>query len=355
MTFSITKPAFQTKQMVEELHHMLTYMRPAGTTHEQEFVSRFVDTLPGVFADDYGNRHVVIGNTNMLWSSHTDSVHHQTGRQVVIKRDGVFRLKGDQPKKPSCLGADCATGVWIMRNMILRGVPGHYAFHRDEEIGGCGSSWIAKNDPGLLEGVEIAVAFDRKGYDSVITHQGSRTASDEFARSMAGLLGDKYMADDTGIFTDTAKYASIIPECSNLSVGYHQAHSAQEWQDIDFAVLLLDKVTHLDTSKLVVARDPKVVEYSGWGGRYSRWTDHYDWSGSNSIYDATTPPVDKSTKLWGEDDEDAGTFRRSTSSSNYDELYEIVLRHPDVVADWLDGMGLDADDLSDVLWRANGR
>ena len=77
-------------------------------------------------ADGYGNRHVIIGDTNVVWSCHTDSVHHDEGRQVVLKRDGRFMLKPQQPANPSCLGADCATGVWIMRNMILRGIPGHF-------------------------------------------------------------------------------------------------------------------------------------------------------------------------------------------------------------------------------------
>lgn len=357
MTFSVSK-LISDKQMIEEMHHMLTYMRPHGTKHEQEFVSTFVDNLPNVWSDGYGNRHVVIGDTNILWSCHTDSVHHDSGRQVVIKRDGTFKLKPGQFKTPSCLGADCATGVWLMRNMIRRGVKGHYIFHRDEECGGLGSSWIATKDPDLLNGVEIAIAFDRKGYDSVITHQGKRTASNEFANSIAGLLGGKYKPDPTGLFTDTAKYAEIIPECSNLSVGYHDAHSSGEWQDYEFALDLLNAVSELDITKLTVSRDPKVIEYQDFGyGNYRggayRWTDHYDWSD----YDVTTgtsvtkaATTNRFSELWDEE-EDARSFRRSSSRTNYDALYDLVLRQPDAIADWLDGMGLDADELSDVLWK----
>ena len=53
MTLSISKPTFQTRQMLEELHHMLTYMRPAGAKTEELFVKTFVDNLPGVMADGF--------------------------------------------------------------------------------------------------------------------------------------------------------------------------------------------------------------------------------------------------------------------------------------------------------------
>lgn len=347
MTFSPIK-TISTKLAVLELHEMLTYMRPHGTPTEQAFVSKFIDPLPNVWADGYGNRHVVIGDTNVLWSSHTDSVHNDHGRQVVLKRDGHFGLKPHQPKQPSCLGADCATGVWIMRHMILRGVPGHYIFHRDEECGGLGSSWVAKNDPDLLNGIEIAVAFDRKGYHSVITHQGGRTASDAFAHSIADLLGGKYEPDSSGIFTDTAKYASIIPECSNLSVGYHDAHSSQETQDYEFACELLDKVCELDTSKLVVSRDPKVVEYrdyrsSYYGGGSLRWTDHYDDRWDDWGFD--TPSSSKNYQ----DTLGSSELARPSGSTNYARLKNILMDYPDDVADWLDNEGIDADDLADVI------
>lgn len=349
MTFSVKK-LISDKHMIEEMHHMLTYMRPHGSKHEQEFVSTFVDTLPNVWSDGYGNRHVVIGDTNILWSCHTDSVHSSSGRQVVIKRDGAFKLKPGVSTMPSCLGADCATGVWIMRNMIRRGIKGHYIFHRDEECGGLGSSWIANKDPDLLNGIEIAVAFDRKGYDSVITHQGKRTASDDFAKSIAEQLGGEYKADPTGLFTDTAKYAEIIPECSNLSVGYHDAHSSGEWQNYEFALDLLNAVCEVDITKLTVSRDPKVVEYQDYGfSRYSRWTDHYDWSQDYDL-PAKSNSVTRYSDLWDEE-EDRHSFRGRSSCSNYDALYELVLRHPDAIADWLDGMGLDADELSDVMFR----
>lgn len=347
MTFNTVRHITTPKALIE-LHEMLTYPRYADTYWEKQFIAKFIDTLPNVSRDEYGNRHVKIGDVGVMWSSHTDSVHSMKDkRQVVLKRDGFFALK--DPKASSCLGADCATGVWIMRHMILRGIPGHYIFHREEEVGGLGSEWIARpENRHMIEHAQAAIAFDRKGYDSVITHQGGRTASDAFAKSLANQLGGKYKPDPTGLFTDTKKYAGIIPECTNLSVGYHSAHSGDEKQDVQFAADLLDCMCAFDPTDLVIERDPTVIETYAPAYQPSRWTDHYD----SAAYD------------WGWDDLMQHPAQRNYAAApakpvgrryvdNYGKLLELVREHPHEIADWLDQQGIDADELFDELnsWR----
>ena len=46
-----------------------------------------------------------------------------------------------------------------MREMILAGIPGLYVFHRNEESGGAGSDWIARETPWELHGIKAAIAF----------------------------------------------------------------------------------------------------------------------------------------------------------------------------------------------------
>lgn len=171
-----------------------------------------------------------------------------------------------------------------MLEMIKAKRPGLYVFHRGEECGGLGSSYIAASTPKLLNGIDMAIALDRMGYDSVITYQGVRTASDEFAKSLAAQLGGTFAPDDMGIFTDTANYDHLIPECTNVSVGYHKQHGPNESQDIIFLVRLREKLLALDTTTLTIARDPNDVEtYAPW------WRDKkYDAVGSATgaaIYD----------------------------------------------------------------------
>lgn len=248
--------------LIAELRDMLTYARPADSPSERAFIARFIEPLAGAQRDPYGNWHVRIDDTPVLWSSHTDTVHRQSGRQTIdVDRDGIITLSKRSRKRFNCLGADCTVGVWIMVNMIRARVPGHYVFHYAEESGGIGSGELAARDPKFLRAFQMAIAFDRRGTTSIITHQaGGRCASDTFADSLAhafavaGLPDMK--ADDRGIFTDTANYIDDVPECSNISVGYYDEHTSRERLDSRHARRLLRAICAIDVARLTIDRDP---------------------------------------------------------------------------------------------------
>lgn len=250
------------------LLEMLTRRRPAGSKTERRFIREYIKPL-GVQSDAAGNLYKRIGSSPVLWSCHTDTVHREGGTQLVVVDSGVAKLS---PKSTSnCLGADDTAGVWLMREMILAGVPGLYVFHRGEEIGGTGSSYIAARTPQLLNGIQCAIALDRAGRSSVITHQGGRCCSDDFARSLVGALaavGVDYEADDTGVFTDTANYVDLIGECTNLSVGYFRQHHKDETLDLAFIVKLRAALIALDQSTLVYARKPGEYDIEDYGGSW---------------------------------------------------------------------------------------
>jgi hypothetical protein len=312
---------------------MLTYRRPAFSDTEEAFIDRYIVPL-GAREDGYGNLWVEVGENNrVLWSSHTDTVHRKAGMQLVSAADGVAQVcrpsTGGRKKRKgdsNCLGADCTTGVWLMREMILAAVPGVYVFHRAEEIGGLGSQWIASNRADWLAGIDFAIAFDRKGTRSVITHQGKRTASDAFARSVCDILKDvglSFEADDSGLFTDTANYTDLVGECSNLSVGYYGQHGPAEEQDLEFAVALRDAVVAADWTRLVASRQPGERDSDFGFGHSKRW--------------------------WDDDD----TWHRYAPSDRadyapdrgYGSLYRFCKDEPEVVADFLEANGFTRADL----------
>lgn len=343
--------------MAPMLLDMLCYMRPAGSETEERFIDRFIKPT-GAVKDDYGNWWLDVGdNPTILFSCHTDTVHHKEGSQSLLfdPNDGMITVKvfADADETPdtdtvkykkkitrllkrvdtmgvsnmlelyqatmgftyygaeikdskgnpipineaalrkalvrvlteeleraparkkltNCLGADDTTGVWLMLTMIKAGVEGRYVFHREEEVGGRGSSWVAKNRPEYLDGIKAAIAFDRKGYGDVITHQGSRCCSDEFAHSLAGLLGGAYKPDPSGVFTDTANYTDIVGECTNISVGYFGQHGPAESQHFGFAIGLAQTLAEADWSQLVFKREPGELE----------WLNHRGFSKSEPV------------------------------------------------------------------------
>jgi hypothetical protein len=259
-------PVAEYPKLIEELKvfaEMLTFCRPAGSKTEKRFIAQFITPL-GAVHDRIGNLWKVIPMpdgtpSRVMWSCHTDTVHVVPGFQELDIVDGMVALaKGSMS---NCLGADCTTGVWIMRQMILANVPGTYIFHRQEECGGHGSDDVAKRCDSRLDNIEFAIAFDRKGTRSVITHQMmGNCASKEFVASIIPMLPGVYEADSGGTFTDTANYADMISECTNISVGYYGQHTRTEIQDVEFMYQLAKHMIVFDETQLVAARDPHLYE-----------------------------------------------------------------------------------------------
>jgi len=318
----------------KRLLEMLTYMRPHGSKAELKFINRFIRPL-GVREDAFGNLIKVVGSSPVLWSSHTDSVHGRSGRQSVdLSGDGWVTAPHSD-----CLGADCAAGVWIMCEMIRLNIPGTYVFHRDEESGGNGSTYIARHTPELLKGIKYAIAFDRKAFSSVITHQfGGRGCSDAFANDLCHQLGDGWQPDDGGTFTDTAMYFDHVPECTNISVGYLDQHTSRESLFLPFLVDLLGRMAALDVDALPCVRKP--------GEDDEDYFRHYHGSPrSNRYYSATGYNDDSSIRTtggWGtwDDFEPKPSYRAAR-----ERLLDAIADHPDAVAEILDAYGIGADEI----------
>lgn len=322
---------------VKRLYEMLTYKRPHGSKAERKFINRFLMPL-GMVKDNYGNLYKRIGkDSRVLWSCHTDTVHRTSGRQRV-RDDGAGWLYAITNE---CLGADCAAGVWLMTEMIRREVPGLYVFHRDEESGGRGSTFIATHYKELLEGIDYAIAFDRKGFNSVITHQwGGRCCSNAFADALASALGNGWQKDDGGTFTDTAMYMDIVPECTNISVGYVDQHTSRECLYSPFILDLLERVCALDVEALPVARDPKA--YAAFeDDRSSPYENCYYRAAYGYGYDDYQGYGAANTSGLPWDDYEPNTRRQS---ARY-RLLEAIHDHPEVVAELLDEYGIGADEI----------
>lgn len=276
-------------QTIGALLDMLTYQRRAGGAGEAAFIKRYLSSI-GATADPFGNLRVEVDpdNTRTLFSCHTDSVHPTAGRRqrVLVDEARQEAFKDDR----HALGADDATGIWLMLHLLHLGVPGVYIFHREEEVGGNGSAWIAKHDRGFLSRFDRAIAFDRRGVSDVVTHQmGMRCASQAFGVALAHSLGGAYRPDDSGVFTDTANYEPYVPECVNISVGYDCEHTRHETQDLAHAVYLRDVLPSVQWEELPTARDPDALPplptHKAWWERGGSDDDRDDYGDAMSFVD----------------------------------------------------------------------
>lgn len=291
------------KASLHRLGAMLRTCRPHGSSSEHDFIAKFL--LPyGCESDGFGNLWLRIGQAPMLWSSHVDTCHRKPGGQHIFALNNIISLKPGSPS--NCLGADCTAGVWLMMEMIEAGIEGLYVFHRGEERGGLGSRYVAAAEPERLKGIEAAIAFDRRGASSIITHQGGqRCCSETFAESLAQALRLNHQTDPTGAFTDTANYVDLVGECTNVSVGYENEHTRDERLDLDYLVRLRSALLTADFTSLSFCRQPGLEDFYGY---------------------AATPPRYAGRRL-----------------------YDVVRDHPHAVADFLEANGVHVRDLIDFI------
>jgi len=347
---------------VQSLLEMIIIRRPARYEGDEELIERFLDPIDGMQEDEHGNRILKIGDAPVMWSCHTDTVHSSKSfdKYQRIRFDkGIISLAKDE--KSNCLGADCTAGIWIMLEMIKGGVEGLYIFHRDEEVGGYGSSYVAKHHLDLIKDIKYAIAFDRKGNSSIITHQAmERCASDAFAESLSKLLPVGYLKDDGGTFTDTANYTSIIPECTNISVGYDDAHSSKESLNVYDLLRLREAMLKFDHTQLVCERDPSITEYSEDFMRYSTRTSAYrssygldDWEDRDAIWRKPEGKkvFDLTPHIEGIDYEDYDPDEYPNMACR--TLKEFITTYPDVAADYLEQQGYAVEDFYEQFpWLA---
>jgi hypothetical protein len=348
-----------TLEFIEETHSLrkdyrnisriFSYGRPALSENETYFVERFVKNPHmirlGMAEDKFvykgkvgGNLFLLIGkNPKVLFSCHTDTVDRGTfpagAKKGIVLDINSMRIKKENTSTP-CLGADDGTGIWLCWELIKAGVEGLYIFHRAEEVGGVGSSYIANNNSEELEKFDFAVAFDRKDMYSIITQQvGQICASQAFVDSLAEQLDMDFRADPTGSFTDTANYTDYIPECTNLSVGYYNAHSGNEEQDLKFVREFRDALIKVDWNKVVAEREPGVLlpeitsQYTTAGGYGTYYYD--DFGRARGINNATSTSYNQFGRPMNKGKKD---MNKKEFLNGYDNYYERYLTY--VVAEY---------------------
>lgn len=220
-----------------------------------------------------------------MFSCHMDTVHHTEQKIQLMLSTGVgkeasemlYAVDPDDTNAGAVLGADDKVGVFILLKLMQAGTVGLYMFHVGEEDGCVGSKWI-RDTPLMaakIKDIKRAIAFDRRGYTDVINQQtGGTCVSPAFSLALAAAINAGIAVEVTtvpqpafvyapcpGICTDTNSYIHIIPECTNLSVGYFNQHCEKEFFDYFWLTeWFIPAILGIDWEGLPTVRDPTPVE-----------------------------------------------------------------------------------------------
>lgn len=240
-----------------------TFLRLTSKTVPYGYETRIFKENSDLFPDDmqldvHGNYFYKIGESRTIFASHLDTVSSKYEDVNHVIDGDIIRTDGK-----TTLGADDKAGVTVMLWMIKNKIPGMYYFFIGEEVG-CIGSGLASKDLHFINRYDRIISFDRRGTGSVITFQSfARSCSDEFADDLCYQLsqtGLDYSKDDGGVYTDSAEFMDIIPECTNISVGYYKEHTMTEHQDISHLISLAEVCVLVDWESLPTKRDPSLYE-----------------------------------------------------------------------------------------------
>ncbi len=278
--------------------------------------------------DDEDNYILEIGKSSKtLFCAHIDTVGKsiQETNPVYYKN---FLFTGNS--HVDCLGGDDRCGVLSLLSLISEGIPGTYMFHNCEEKGASGAQHINRTFD--LDRFNRAIEFDRRGTSSIITEMStSKVCSVDFAKALAEALNEDgtldYNSDPTGSFTDAYFYKEIIPEVTNLSVGYYNEHSNKECISILWLIdNFIPRIRKINWEELPTVRDPiqAAKEEEEW---YSNFRKNYSWNQRSISRSSkqTDKWIDKWSSKWEKDsrkEEDYSYNGLLYESRNLDDEFE---------------------------------
>ena len=270
-----------------------TFLRLTSKTvpygHEDRLVDSMRELFPkGMQKDEWGNYFYKVGDSRSIFAAHLDTVSKEYVTVTHVFDGDLIKTDGR-----TTLGADDKAGITVLLWMIQNNVPGLYYFFIGEEVGCIGSGKAAKSmdfshinpvpKSGFYKGnYDRIISFDRRDVGSVITFQSSsRCCSDDFADALCRELNQtrkmSYKKDTGGVYTDSAEFTHLIPECTNVSVGYYKEHTTNESQDIIHLTNLAEACVKVDWEKLPTKRDPKTHEWKDYSYPTSSRKDYtYD-------------------------------------------------------------------------------
>ena len=297
--------------MIEQLKTLMTTVTPSRNEDEvRQYLTTVLTDKYGkknVWVDSYGNlfAETIIGSgkgATVTLSAHMDSVNNYGKVHTLIDNNGIISAKD------GICGADDKAGIAIVLE-VLRNIPESFdgkikvAFFVEEEIGCVGSSNASTNESKQwLADSDLAIVVDRRGNRDIVVGNFSEvfcsTPVGKFFEEASAMQDMDWKCVEGGI-SDTATFAELNVNAVNLSAGYRNEHTKNEWVSVhdmyDTVKLIVQSLAivnhHVDTFGDVPEENEWIQgwkSYSyGYGSKWGKYDD-YGYSTYSSTNSKTT-------------------------------------------------------------------
>jgi hypothetical protein len=158
------------------------------------------------------------GTQPVLLVAHLDTVHKHPVQLIM------YTKKGDYMMSPQGIGGDDRCGVY-MALKLAEETGCHVLFCEDEEIGGIGATKFVNS--GIKPDVNYIIEFDRRGSNDAVFYDCANDDFVDFVESFG-------FSTTFGSFSDISIIAPALGVAAvNLSCGYYNAHSENEYININ--------------------------------------------------------------------------------------------------------------------------
>lgn len=194
--------------------------------------------------DSTGNLYITKGNIKPYFCivAHMDQVSKYKGKISIYRKENFIIGVGNDNKQVN-LGADDKNGIWVALEMLKVEENIKIAFFVSEEIGCVGSSYCNID---FFKDVKYVIQCDRKGGKDFINETYStQLCPDNFIDDN---LKKKYgYSNAIGMMTDveTLKERGINVACCNISCGYYNPHTNEEFTNLTELINCLNFVKEI--------------------------------------------------------------------------------------------------------------
>ena len=235
--------------MKNKLEKLKDVLRVQSASHEQwrmfAYIIRQVNEYD--FYVDDGNIYVEKGNAyaKPCIVAHMDTVHDIVEDLSIIDIDGKLTGFNRVQMTQTGIGGDYKVGIFIALECLAHFDNIKVAFFRDEEVGCLGSS---NADMAFFDDCTFVLQCDRKGNkDFIINASGTELSSSIFQKTIKKNIERFGYSFTNGMMTDvmTLKQNGLRVCCANISCGYYNPHSDNEYVVVEDVMNCLDLVMDL--------------------------------------------------------------------------------------------------------------